>query len=392
MENRYDVVVIGGGIHGVGVAQATAAAGYSVALMEARDLAWGTSSRSSKLIHGGLRYLESGQFSVVRECLRERALLLQLAPSLVKLTPFYIPIYRDTSRRPWKIRSGLALYGVLAGFSKGAGFRKVPRSEWGGLDGLQLDGLDAVFQYWDAQTDDAALTRAVMASAKTLGADYYQSAQFLSAELDNNQAQLEFEYQQSKHRVSCQVVVNAGGPWVNHILQRVIPQTLTNAVDLVQGTHMVLDTHLQQGIYYMESPQDQRAIFAMPWQGKMLLGTTESLYKGDPAEVKPLASERDYLLETLAHYFPHYRNNMPDELSSFAGLRVLPKDDGSAFARSRETMLLWNNLDNKKVLSIYGGKLTAYRATAERVVSQLKTVLPAIKPIANVNKLALSPV
>lgn len=392
MESRYDVVVIGGGIHGVGVAQAVAAAGYSVALVEERDLAWGTSSRSSKLIHGGLRYLESGQFSVVRECLHERALLLKLAPELVKLTPFYIPIYSDTLRRPWKIRSGLALYGMLAGFSKGAGFRKVPRSEWAELDGLQLKGLDAVFQYWDAQTDDAALTRAVMASARSLGAALYQPAQFLSAEVRRDRVQLQLAYQQRTECVDCQVMINASGPWVNHVLQRITPQPVTNAVDLVQGTHLVLDASLQQGVYYMESSQDLRAIFAMPWQGKMMLGTTESLYHGDPADVMPLQREREYLLETLAHYFPHYRNNMPNELSSFAGLRVLPQDDGSAFARSRETMLLWNDSTNKKVLSIYGGKLTAYRATAERVVKQLQGVLPVAKAVANVRELALHPV
>ena len=150
----YDFAIIGGGIHGVGVAQNAATAGYRVLLLEARDLAAGTSSKSSKLIHGGLRYLESFELSLVRESLRERAILLRVAPHLVKLVPFHIPVYRDTSRRPWQVRAGLSLYALLATDFETGSFSKLPRGEWAGLDGLRLDGLQAVFRYYDAQTDD----------------------------------------------------------------------------------------------------------------------------------------------------------------------------------------------------------------------------------------------
>jgi glycerol-3-phosphate dehydrogenase len=167
MTQSFDLVVIGAGIHGAGIAQAAAARGLSVLVLEQAGVASGTSSRSSKLIHGGLRYLESGQFSLVRECLQERALLLKLAAGLVELKPFYIPVYRDTARRPWLLYAGLSLYRMLGDGSAAMRFRRVPQHDWKSLDGLDTTGLEAVFQYYDAQTDDTALTNAVMRSAQT---------------------------------------------------------------------------------------------------------------------------------------------------------------------------------------------------------------------------------
>ncbi|MCA9189545.1 MAG: FAD-dependent oxidoreductase, partial [Planctomycetales bacterium] len=164
-----DILVVGGGIHGVGVAQAAAAAGYRAVLLEQRRLAAGTSSRSSKLIHGGLRYLESGQFRLVRESLRERELLLRLAPGLVHRQPFYIPVYPHMSRPRWKLTIGLTLYWLLGGMESELRFGSVRRQDWDELDGLTTDKLRAVLRYVDAQTDDRALTEAVMRSAESLG-------------------------------------------------------------------------------------------------------------------------------------------------------------------------------------------------------------------------------
>src|SRR3984957_18551600 len=165
---EYDVIVVGGGIHGAGVMQAAAAAGHSTLLIEKCALASGTSSRSSKLIHGGLRYLESGQFALVRESLRERAIHLRIAPDLVHLKPFFIPVYDDTRRRPWQLKAGLSIYALLGGFDASTRFGSVPKREWAKLDGLETRGLDAVICYQDAQTDDARLTRAVVQSALEL--------------------------------------------------------------------------------------------------------------------------------------------------------------------------------------------------------------------------------
>ena len=180
---HYDVVVIGAGIHGAGIAQAAAAGGYTVLLLEQHAPAFGTSSRSSKLIHGGLRYLETGQFALVRECLREREFLLKLAPDLVRLVPFYIPVYRHTTRRPWQIHTGLSLYALLGGLGEHVRFTRVPRTQWDELDGIATHDLQAVYRYFDAQTDDAALTRAVLYSAQTLGATVKVPAEFLNATL-----------------------------------------------------------------------------------------------------------------------------------------------------------------------------------------------------------------
>src|SRR6266404_570698 len=180
---QYDVVVVGGGIHGAGVLQAAAAAGHSTLLIERLGLASGTSSRSSKLIHGGLRYLESGQFALVRESLRERAIHLRIASELVELKPFFIPVYRDTRRRPWQLKIGLWMYALLGGFDAATRFGSVPKAQWPSLDGLKTLDLDAVIRYHDAQTNDALLTRAVVKSALGLGAEIAMPANFARANL-----------------------------------------------------------------------------------------------------------------------------------------------------------------------------------------------------------------
>jgi len=396
MGNKYyDVVIIGGGIHGVGVAQAAVAAGHSALVLEQETLACGTSSRSSKLIHGGLRYLEGMQISLVRECLRERALLLKNAPSLVKLQPFYIPVYKDTSRRPWLIRSGLMLYSLLGGFNRSSLFRSLNKNKWNDLDGLDTIGLEAVFRYYDAQTDDAALTRAVMHSAQSLGAELETHAQFISGKLHNDGATV--QYKKNGETITCnaRTVVNAAGPWANHVLAQILPQQAPQAIDLVQGTHIVIDGTLKQGIYYMEAPSDRRAVFAMPWQGKILVGTTETVFDptADPTTVRPQEEEARYLVKTVASYFPEYRNLQTNPIcNAFAGLRVLPRAANSSntpFARPRETILQADRDDCPRLLTIYGGKLTAYRATAEKCLKRLKPSLPERKAIANTRSLPL---
>lgn len=396
MSNRqFDIVIIGGGIHGAGAAQAAAAAGHSVLVLEQSALAAGTSSRSSKLIHGGLRYLESAQFNLVRECLHERALLLQNAPDLVALKPFYIPIYPETSRRPWQIRSGLALYAALGGLGSDARFRQIPKREWQGLDGLELRELEKVFCYHDAQTDDAALTRAVMRSAQSLGAELAIPAELISA-LRRPQRDDGYivKYRLDGKEQICEAgfVINATGPWCNEVLSRISPTVKKLSVDLVQGTHIILEGAVTQGIYYVEAPQDGRAVFVMPWQGKMMVGTTETIYRGNPAEVAPLIKEQEYLLDTLGHYFPAYRHLGSGQiLSAFAGLRVLPRSTGSAFSRPRDTIFHVDNRDNPRLVTLYGGKLTAYRATSERLLHQFKDQLPKRPPVADTRTLALTP-
>lgn len=392
MPANYDVIVIGGGIHGVGVAQAAAARGHSVLVLEQNTLASGTSSRSSKLIHGGLRYLESFQIPLVYECLRERELLLKIAPDLVRLVPFHIPVFKETRRPPWQIRIGLSLYAALTGFDPHGRFKCVPKDQWQNLDGLTTHNLKAVYQYFDAQTDDVALTQAVMDSALSLGAELSLHSQCVNVELGPNGCTVDYEKDGSVHSCHAKVVVNASGPWVNHVLDRFTPGLPQRTVDLVQGTHIIIDGHLERGIYYMEAPQDHRAIFALPWKNKLMVGTTEHSYHGDPAAVVPLQEEKKYLLAGLAHYFPAYENlTTKDIIDAFAGLRVLPVGDGNAFSRPRGTVLLTDRPKKPRVLSIYGGKLTAYRAETDKVLHCLSSSLPERKPVADTRRLPLRP-
>jgi len=386
----YDVLVIGGGIHGAGVAQAAAVNGHSVLLLEKSSIGSGTSSKSSKLIHGGLRYLESGQLTLVRECLQERGHLLENAPHLVKLQPFIIPVYADTSRSAIKIRAGLSLYSVLNGLKKSSQFKSIPKSQWQNLDGLKTDNLKNVFQYWDAQTDDRLLTRAVIASAQRYDAEIETEASFVSANHEDKIWQVNYQCKGRGKSAAAKVIINAAGPWVNHVLDAVQPQPKKLNVDLVQGTHIVLQQKFDQGIYYLEAPADQRAVFVMPWYDASLVGTTEKIYRGDPENVSAGDDEIGYLLQTVQHYFPDKINIEAEVVSqSFAGLRVLPAADGAAFARPRETIIHEDKHNAPGVFSIYGGKLTAYRATAENVLSDCQQYLPVTKKRADTRKLAL---
>lgn len=385
-----DVVVVGAGIHGVGVAQAAAAAGHRVLLLEQTAPAAGSSSRSSKLIHGGLRYLETGQLHLVRESLHERSTLLRLAPDLVRLQRFYIPVYRDTRRRPWQLRTGLSLYALLCGFGQGAGFGTLPRAQWNSLDGLKTQGLQKVFYYHDAQTDDRALTEAVLRSAQQLGVRALCPARFQSASLLPDAIEVRFTFDGSEQQCLARVLVNAAGPWADRLARLITPAIPIPALECVQGAHLVLKSAAPSSVYYVESPRDGRAIFVMPWHGQLMIGTTETKFRGDPGAVAPTAAEVHYLLGVLKHYFPRFRRGNEAEIaSSFAGLRVLPGGAGHAFHRSRETMLTPDRPRLPRVLSIYGGKLTTWRAVSQRAMSVIAPSLPRRPALARTDQLML---
>lgn len=384
--NEVDVLVIGAGIQGVGVLQAAAAAGYSALLVEDRAPAFGTSSRSSKLIHGGLRYLETMQLALVRESLREREILLRIAPHLVKLVPFFIPVYEDTSRPAWKIRAGLSMYAALGGFGADDRFQRVPRSRWHELDGLRTSGLTAVFRYFDGQTDDAALVRAVLASAVSLGATIDCPARFLAAHAEHDGYRVRIGDAGGEREIHAHTLVNAAGPWIVEVQRRIQPRPLVFDVELVAGTHIELEGRLERGIYYCEAPRDHRAVFLMPWKDHLLVGTTERIYSGAPSDVRPTSEEIDYLRETLAHYMPSRDSRV---LASWSGLRVLPKTNGSAFVRPRDVTFTFDDELRPRLVAIWGGKLTGYRATAAKALETLRAQLPARERRADTATLVL---
>ena len=374
--DRFDVVIIGGGIHGAGAAQAAAAAGHSVLLLEKNSLAYGSSSRSSKLIHGGLRYLESAQFHLVYECLHERHLLTRIAPELVSLESFYIPVYETTSRSRLKLFSGLTLYALLGGLKASTHFHVLNRKQWRSLDGLTQQGLKAVYQYYDGRTDDRALTHAVMHSAIELGAESKIPAEFISASCDHDNVHITYMENAITKHCQASVLINAAGAWVNPVLQKISPASPTMNIDLVQGTHLVLDGLPVKHCFYFEAPQDKRAVFLLPWKSKTLLGTTETHFSGQPENVSALQHEKDYLLDVARHYFPDSftGNKTVNVVDEFAGLRVLPSGNKNDFNKPRDTVLYQSHA---RVVSIYGGKLTTYRLTAERLMKKLHKVLLA---------------
>lgn len=381
----YDIVIIGGGIQGVGVAQAAAAAGYRVLLLEKQAIASATSSHSSKLIHGGLRYLESAQFGLVRKALRERAILLRIAPDLVRPVAFHIPVYKNSSRKAWQIRLGLSLYALLGGLKSLTRFKYFSKAAYLSRDGLQTDELLALYRYWDAQTDDAALTRAVMQSAIELGAQLRCPAEAVSARYAENIYQLRYRDEEGEKQLRCHALVNASGPWVNQVLERIAPQSSRLEVDLVQGAHLLLDAPAPSAIYYVEAVTDKRAVLVMPWRGKTLVGTTETRFEGRFDMLSPTEEEIRYLQAVYRYYFPQRGANI---IKTFAGIRVLPKAKGSFFSRPRDTIL---HMSSPMLLSLYGGKLTGYRATAEQVVTMLQHGLPKRKTKADTAELMLHP-
>lgn len=369
---QFDVTIVGGGVHGAGVAQAAAAAGYTTLLIEKYGWASGTSSKSSKLIHGGLRYLQSGQLGLVRESLQERQTLLTIAPHLVQLKPFHIPVYTHSRYRPWQLTIGLALYFALGGLRKTGRFRSLPQKQWPQLEGLKKEGLQRVFEYHDAQTDDAELTRAVVSSAASLGAELACPATVTSVVQDADCAVVSIASEVEKYRITTRVLINCAGPWINDVAALIQPSPSQIPIELVQGTHLVLSNPVARSCYYLESPSDGRAVFLLPWQGQSLLGTTETVHVGDPAEAKPLPAEETYLLAILRNYFP---NTEPIVTSRMAGLRVLPKTAKSPFRRTREVSLVADRKINPRYVAVYGGKLTGYRATADKVVAMIEPTL-----------------
>ena len=372
MTEQYDLIIVGAGIHGAAVAEQATEAGLSVFLLEQYSgPAMATSARSSKLIHGGLRYLETLSFGLVRECLLDRRRLINRYPDLVSMQKFYIPVYKETSRSRLMLRAGLSIYGVLGGLDKYSRYSTIPKRDWHKLDGIKQDNLLAVFQYWDGQTDDAKLTARLVEEAQSGGATVSYDSTLISVRHDSTEISVEFKTGDNLTKVTGKALINAAGPWVNRVLDKSSPLTAKLDIELVQGTHLELPGKLTQGVYYLESPQDRRAIFAMPWYDRILFGTTEKVFQGDPGNVSPSETEIDYLLTVYNHYFTDTQLHRGDVIGAWAGLRVLPASSDDPFARSRDTVFHIDAINTPKILSIYGGKLTSHHTTAKKALSKI---------------------
>jgi len=369
VEPDRDLLIVGGGIYGCGIAQAAAASGYSVTLIEKNNIASGASSQSTKLIHGGLRYLEQVKVRLVFEALREREMLLKIAPELVQREWFFIPIYADSRRPWWFVACGLLLYWLLSGGR--SRFRRLHEGEWQTvLPGLKTEGLCAVLAYEDAATDDAALTRAVAASAKAYGCRIFEDSGLASASYDGNFWLVRLD---DGREMRARLLVNASGPWMHEVCSRIIPAPPEVAVRLIQGTHLLLDRPCRSYIY--TESVDGRVMFFRPWKGKMLVGTTEVELAEMPLKPFPTKNEVSTILATHNLYFPGSPCSEADILDTFCGVRMLPAGSG-AFAASREALMLADDERLPAYLGVYGGKLTTYRSEAQKALALIARHFP----------------
>jgi len=367
----FDLLVIGGGIVGAGIAAESARAGLAVALVERGDFGAGTSSASSKLIHGGLRYLRLGDIRLVREAHHERRLLMQIvAPHLVRRLPFLLPLYRNGPYGPLTIQTGLVLYSTLAR----ARLNRLlpPERAREHIPSLRLDGLRACGLYADAATHDGRLCLANVRAAAESGATVLNYAEVRGLRTVRGRvAGAEVLVDGTEVSVSARVVVNATGPWVDEV-RRLEDASATPSVRLSKGAHVLLRVD-EPWSAALTIPHDKvRVSFAVPWQDMLLLGTTDTLFEGGPEAVQATEAEVAQILGEAAIGIAPGLLRPEAICSTFAGLRVLPIGDGATTSARRETVFLRGPAG---MLSVAGGKLTTYRRIALEALSTLRAEL-----------------
>lgn len=371
-----DILIVGGGINGAGIARDATGRGYSVILAEMADLASGTSSASTKLIHGGLRYLEHYEFRLVREALIEREVLWGIAPHIIRPLRFVLPHHRGL-RPAWLLRLGLFLYDHLGGRKRLPATRTLNlRKHFAGVP-LQ-DTFVRGFEYSDAWVQDARLVVLNARDAADRGAEVLTRTKVtaLRRQGDLFEATLTDRETGSERQVRARLVINAGGPWVDQVAGLATVQQASN-VRLVQGSHIVVKKLYDHDRCYIFQNGDGRIIFAIPYEGDFtLIGTTDRDYHDDPAEVTISDAEIDYLLSSASAYFkrPVHKDDL---VWSYSGIRPL-YDDGATQAQeaTRDYVLKRDNGAGKATLiNIFGGKITTYRRLAEAVMTMVEADL-----------------
>jgi glycerol-3-phosphate dehydrogenase len=371
-EGPWDIVVIGGGASGLGVAVDAASRGLRTVLLEAHDFAKGTSSRSTKLVHGGVRYMAQGHVGLVREALRERGRLLHNAPHVCHDQSFVIPCYRWWEK-PW-YRIGLGLYDLLAGKLSLGATRSLSKAETlKRLPGIQEQGLVGGICYHDGQFDDARLAVALARTAVDHGACVLNHARVVALLKDGDGRVIGVEMEDaldgSRHMIHARVVINCTGVFTNAVLAMDSTDTTDHIVPS-QGIHLVFDRAFLPGDDALMIPRtpDGRVLFAIPWQDKLVVGTTDIPVDAVSEEPKPLEAEITFVLETVGRYLTR-QPTRADVLSMYAGLRPLAKQrEGQRTAEiSRGHRVL---IADSGLVSLIGGKWTTYRSMAEDVVDQ----------------------
>lgn len=368
----HDVLVVGGGINGAGIARDLALRGLAVALVEKGDFGSGTSSASTKLIHGGLRYLERGDLRLVFESCRERQILQRIAPHLVRPLPFMIPVYRDDPRSLATIRTGLALYDTLAFFRSTRRHRILsPEEALSREPALREEGLLGAALYWDCRMDDARLCLENVLAAREAGAqtlNYLKVVGFLQHEGKICGVRCRDGEEGEEIEIEAQVVVNATGPWLQALC--FLAGDRGAKLRPTRGTHLLVPriSHGEEALY-LTAGRDDRLFFVIPWGELSLVGTTDVDHPGEPDTVAPGEEEIEYLLAELGRHLREAAPRRCDVVAGFAGLRPLIAASGPRISRiSREHRIFESP---SGLLSVGGGKYTTYRAVAAEVAGKI---------------------
>jgi glycerol-3-phosphate dehydrogenase len=372
-----DIFVIGGGINGCGIARDAAGRGYSVRLAEMNDLASGTSSWSSKLIHGGLRYLEYYNFKLVRESLGEREVLLKMAPHIIWPIRFVLP-HHSSMRPAWLLRLGLFLYDhmgrrKLLPSTKQINLRTDPVGK--ALKTIFSKG----FEYSDCWVNDARLVVLNAKDAQEHGAIIETRTKVVSARREDGYWCISTKNcrsgEISQHKA--RLLVNASGPWVDKVLGEALSSNCSNNVRLVQGSHIVVPKIHDHDRAYIFQNADNRIIFALPFeQDYTLIGTTDQDYQGDPADVKITESEISYICSTASEYFEK-PVNVDDVVWSYSGVRPLYDDGATDAQEATRDYVLRVDGDELPVINIFGGKITTYRKLSESMMEKIEALIGA---------------
>ncbi len=377
-----DVVVIGAGINGAGIARDAALRGLGVVVLDQNDACSGTSAWSSRLIHGGLRYLEYGELPLVFESLRERITLRRIAPHLVEPIRIRIPIYAGARRGRLMIRIGMLLYDLLSVGKTVPGHAMLDREEALGDDpGLRAEGLVGAAAYYDAQVAFAErLVVENLLAARAAGAAIrtYSRVTRIAVE-DGAVAGVEYTDAASgqSESIATRLVINAAGPWVDSVLDTA-PGTTPDLIGGTKGSHIIVGAFrgAPADAYYVEAEADGRPFFIIPWNGQYLIGTTDIRYDGDIESLRASREEVDYLLAETNRVFPGARLTSHDIHYAYAGVRPLPRrEKGPASAITRKHIIRENRELADGLVSIIGGKLTTYRNLAEQTVDKAGRLL-----------------
>jgi glycerol-3-phosphate dehydrogenase len=374
-DESWDLLILGGGITGAGVALDAALRGIRVALIDKGDFASGTSSASSKLVHGGLRYLEHGDFRLVYEALHERGRLLRNAPHLVHPLRFVLPFYAGARRPPWQWRLGLLLYDALAGsFNIHRSCRLELRRLLREFPGLQREGLLGGASYYDAQMDDARVCIEVLKTAADAGACLANYAEAIAFETGS--VRVLDRVGGSEFTIRARQVLNATGPWVDHVCRQA-GDVAGPYLQPTKGVHLAAPDRGFSSAFLLLHPRDGRIFFVIPWLGKTLIGTTDTLDTAGPDALVVAAEDTAYLLEGFNHYFsPPLEQE--DILGSFAGFRPLIRSSANDPASmTRDFRLI---ASPSGLLSVAGGKYTTYRYMAEVITDEIARRLGNRRP------------